>query len=147
MDAPTLATTTPTIIDGSSPSPQPCPFSVYYLPKFPETWTAEDISYEAVLDLKASRGNKGFYHQLMSINGLTLFDLDAMDETWRRVNALSQTRKRPTNVTIALFFDPTRNIGVPNASLACEFSSSRGPKKPDFELVKYRRPETQESLL
>ena len=122
---------------------QNCPLRLYYLPKWPEDWTANRLDFESIKNAsKYARGSR-FFFPLVTAGSLIFFDLGLIDDAFIKATFhLRKPRARPTNVTLALFYDDTDTTRPKDASSSCHFRSSRAPGlvKPKFELVKYRQP-------
>jgi len=106
-----------------------CPLAVFYCPKIPEDWT--DMSWATLMQLELDRGSGGFFYPLTNMNSLVMLDISALDQAYSRARG---TRQTPSNLTLALF--------VADTTAQCHFSSTKGPARPQFELVKFRKPVT-----
>ena len=75
--------------------PRDCPLRLYILPKFPEDWTPEELSFHNVKDMTRNGGGK-FFVPLITIGSLALIDLKTIDDAFHR--AVVGSGEHPENV-------------------------------------------------
>lgn len=103
-----------------------CPLKFYYLPKVPQQWNVSHMTYETISDLVDVSSSNGFYVPMLNVGELVLFNLKAIDASFKR-SGPKPVQHQPENLTIAVFFDSTADSQVhTNKSSECSFTSRHG---------------------